>query len=135
MEREWFCVLVDEYVMIVDYLALKDAFRQYRGGNPFEAVRILAAADSAVLALPQEELRKLAKTHPRGIWVTSIGEDSLQILLGEAYYLWIHVVLSGDDAGEEAVEKMGLLPESDAPGFNRRRDILLVNEWTFSIEE
>jgi hypothetical protein len=130
----WFCFVDKRYAVIIDYAALRDAWEQYRK-NPFEAVRILAAADKGALLLSPEDAKRLAREHPRGFWISSIREHDLQILLGEIYPIWIHVVLSGYEAGEEAEEKMLLLPESEAPGFNSERSLFIINDWVLSSED
>jgi hypothetical protein len=131
----WFCFLVDErYAAVVDYAALRGAWEWYRK-NPFEAVRILAAADKGALLLSPEDARHLVREHPHGFWISSIREHDLQIPLGEIYPIWIHVVLSGYEAGEEAEEKMLLLPESEAPGFNSERSLFVINDWILSSED
>ncbi len=130
---KWFCFLVDNrYAAVVDYAALKDAWEQYKKKDPFEAVRILAAADKGALPLSPEDVKRLAREYPRGFWLSSIREHDLQILLGEIYPIWIHVALSGYEAGEEAEEKMLLFPESEAPGFNSRRSFFIVSDWILS---
>jgi hypothetical protein len=129
-EVKWFCAIIGKgHVMILDYAALKEAWEAYKAGRPFEAVRTLAAADKGVFALSPKEVQELAKKYPRGVWVTSIEEHNLEILLGEAHPLWPHVLLSSHEAGEGVEEKMYLLPESDAPGFNLQGTRLLVNDW------
>jgi hypothetical protein len=129
-EMRWYCALIDKrYVMLLDYAALKAAWEAYKAGRPFEAVRILAAADKGVLALPPKEAQELARRYPREVWVTSISEYNLEILLGEMYLLWTHILLSSHEAGEGVEGEMYLFPESDAPGFNVQRTRLLVNDW------
>jgi hypothetical protein len=125
-EMKWFCALVGSYVMLLDYAALKAAWEAYKAGRPFEAVRILGAADKGALVLSPREVRELARKYPSEVWLTSFDEHELEVLLGEVHPLWLHVLLSGHEAGEGVEEKMYLVPESDAPGFNAQRTRLLV---------
>jgi hypothetical protein len=132
----WFCVLLGRYVVLIDYLGVKYAWEAYKAGKPFEAVRILAAADKGVLAVSQEEAKNLARKYPREVWTHWIEEHDLEILLGEVYPLWVHLLLSGYEAGEEVEHSMWILPDSDAPGFNPQRTAFLVNDWVlFDVTE
>jgi hypothetical protein len=121
--------------MIVDYLGLKDAWLAYKAGKPFEAIRILAATDMGVLEVSPDQAKEFARMHPREVWLQPIEEHAFQILLGELHPLWIHIVLSGYEAGEGVEQEMYLLPESDAPGFNSKKIRLLVNDWIRELED
>ncbi len=125
----WFCFLLGNYVILIDYLGVKYAWEAYKAGKPFEAVRILAAADKGVLAVSQEEAKELLRKHPHEVWTQ---QHDLETLLGEVYPLWVHLLLSGYEAGEEVEHKMWILPESDAPGFNPKRTAVLINDWVLS---
>jgi len=128
----WFCLLLGKYVVLIDYLAVKHAWEAYKAGRPFEAVRILAAADKGALPISQEKAKELVRKYPHEVWAQWIEEHDLEILLGEVYPLWVHLLLSGYEAGEEVERKMWILPESNAPGFNPGRVAFLVNDWVLS---
>jgi hypothetical protein len=128
----WFCLLLGRYIALIDYLAVKYAWEAYKDGRPFEAVRILAAADKGVLAVSQEKAKELARRYPREVWTQWIDEHDLEILLGEVYSLWVHLLLSGHEAGEEVEHEMWIVPESDASGFNPGRLAFLINDWVLS---
>jgi hypothetical protein len=129
MERKWFFALVENSLLILDYGALKDAWKAYRE-KPFEAVRILAAADKGALVLPRAEAIDLAERYPHGVWLQSLNEHDVDGLLDELYPVWIHILLSGHEAGEEVEQEMCLFPVSTAANFNQQ--VICVNEWTFS---